>query len=36
VADGDPQGRAPALVGAVVGLVFVLLNLIGVVGRILG
>jgi hypothetical protein len=36
VADGDPQGRAPALVGAVVGLVFLLLNLIGVVGRILG
>jgi hypothetical protein len=36
VADGDPQGRAPALVGAVVGLVFLLLNLGGLVGRILG
>jgi len=36
VADGDPQGRAPALVGAVVAVVFLVLNLVGVVGRIIG
>jgi hypothetical protein len=36
VAAGEPQGSTPALVGAVVGAVFVLMNLLGVVGRIAG
>jgi hypothetical protein len=36
VAAGEPQGSTPALVGAVVGAVFVLMNLVGVVGRIAG
>ena len=35
-ASGEPQGNAPALVGAMVGAAFVALNLVGVVGRILG
>jgi hypothetical protein len=35
-AAGEPQGATPALVGAVAGLAFLALNLVGVVGRILG
>jgi hypothetical protein len=35
-AAGEPQGATPALVGAVVGAAFVAMNLVGVVGRILG
>lgn len=36
VAAGDPQGNVPAIVAASVGAGFVLLNLVGVVGRMLG
>ena len=35
-AAGEPQGTTPALIGAVAALGFVALNLVGVVGRILG
>ena len=35
-AAGEPQGQTPALIGAVAGAAFVALNLVGVVGRILG
>ncbi|HEX2892916.1 MAG TPA: hypothetical protein VHO29_02815 [Marmoricola sp.] len=36
VAGGEPQGSTPALVGAVVGVVFVLLNLVQGVARVAG
>jgi hypothetical protein len=36
VAAGEPQGSTPALVGAVIGALFVVVNLVGVVGRIAG
>lgn len=36
VAAGEPQGNTPALVGAIVGALFVLTNLVGVVGRLAG
>jgi hypothetical protein len=36
VAAGESQGRLPALLGALVGAMFVLMNLVGVVGRIAG
>jgi hypothetical protein len=36
VAGGDRRGSTPALVAATVGAVFVLLNLVGLVGRIAG
>ena len=36
VAAAEPQGNVPAVVAAVVGAGFVLLNLVGVVGRIAG
>jgi hypothetical protein len=36
VAAGEPDGKSPALVGAVIGAGFVLLNLVGLVGRVLG
>jgi hypothetical protein len=36
VAAGETRGSTPALVGAIVGAVFLLMNLLGVVGRIAG
>src|SRR5512140_1086723 len=36
VARGEPQGSTPALVAAIIGIMFVLMNLVGVVGRIAG
>jgi hypothetical protein len=36
VAGGEPQGSTPALVGVTVGVMFVLLNLVGLVARIAG
>ena len=36
VAANEPQGRVPALVAVVVGGAFLLMNLVGVVGRIAG
>ena len=35
-AGGEPEGATPALVGAVVGIVFVALNMVQVVARIAG
>lgn len=34
VASGEPQGQTPALVGAAVGLVFLALNMVGLLGRL--
>ena len=36
MARGEPQGSTPALVAVTIGVVFVLLNLVGLVGRIAG
>jgi hypothetical protein len=36
VADGEASGSTPALVAALIGVAFVLLNLVGVVARIVG
>ncbi|MER6970897.1 hypothetical protein ABT304_07580 [Nocardioides sp. NPDC000445] len=36
VASGEPQGQVPAIVAAAVGAGFVVLNLVGVVGRLAG
>ena len=36
VRDADPRGRTPAVVGATLGAVFVVLNLAGLIARLVG